>query len=1282
MKKGLSLFFVLVLSTVYAQQQKFSIDWQGSKILSTENSSIELPVFSLENYNYSQEKGLLYISHWPINQLIEERTASIVNVNYAEISKSELKDLDLNTIPKTLQFKVSNSVSRNTRKAFVSLSPIINDNGTFKKVLSFVVNYKHKTSRQSKGVNSITNSVLRQGEWYKFYIDTTGVFKLTKSFLSSIGVNTNNIDPRTVKLFGQGAKMLPMSNSSDYPIDLTENAIQFVGEEDGVFNDNDYILFYGIGPKGFQEETNSNINPYTDKSYYFINISSGNGKRIQPLQEPDGEAIHQINSYNDYLFHENDEYNIAQIGRRWFGDRFYFENERVFTFDIPGIDTAKPIKINVYAAAASDLNTSMQVLINGANQDVLFFNKTSSNLLGDDDSYIGEIPVNSQNITVKLIYDNSGNPSSLGFLDFISIEAERSLSYTNGQFQFKNNSTANLSGIGQFNISNASAIHAIWDITDQFNITSFNNIESSSSVSFKTNFGEVRTYVALDESDFFNPKKDSNSFVANQNIKGTIFLGNSGGFQDIDYLIITPNEFQSQAERLANINRDKNNLNVKVVTLQEIYNEFSSGNQDISGIRNFVKYVYDNASNPDKRLKYLCLFGDASYDYKDRIENNTNFAPSWLAYSSFSLISSYISDDFFVQLDDNEGLMQVSEQPDVAVGRILADSPQRAKDLVDKIETYYSVEALGAWKHNFVVISDDVDVANEYQLQKTSDEIADEVSEFKPFINPIKIHSDAYTQQSTAGGERYPEVNKAIIEAIENGASVINYFGHGGEDGLASERIFDKIDAQELNNTCRLNCFVTVTCEFTKFDNPLRPTAGEYTYWNKNGGSIALITTTRQIFIFTGVNFNTILRKYLFAYNSNDYPTMAEALRLTKNDPIITNSQQKRLVFFIGDPAMKLNFPQPDIQLTKINDVPVAQGIEVLQALSTAKIEGEVTDENGNILTSYNGVITATVFDKNIERTTLGNDGVKDSNGQLLLMDFTTLGEKIFTGQATVTNGLFEFNFVVPKDIEIPIGNGKINIYSKTNNNTQERAGSSFEVQFGGINENAPTDNEGPNISLYMNDENFVSGGITNEAPSLVAKLFDENGINTSSGIGHDINAILDGDETNPFKLNDYYIADVDTYKSGSISYPLRDLEPGLHTLTVKAWDVYNNSSTSEIQFIVHNQNEELIINNVLNYPNPFVNYTEFWFNHNSSEVLDVSIQIFTVSGKLIKTLNGQTNFNDQCCGAQALSKDIVWDGRDDFGDRIGKGVYVYKLIVRSPNLNKQVEKIQKLVIL
>ena len=1277
--KKLILFVVLTsYSFCFSQQKSFEINWNGSKSLSTESSTIEVPFFNSENFSFTYEHGLKFISQWKSNNRVDEQSVAIDNMSASTISALDLKGIDVKTIPSEISIKLKNATARGTNYVYLEFSPIFKENGIFKKVNSLNISFKNQRVNSNRNSLEITNSVLNQGDWYKFYVDRSGVFRLSKSFLNSLGVSSN-IDPRTVKIFGQGGQMLPLQNSSSYPFDLTENAIKFIGEEDGIFNNEDHILFYAEGPYGFNEESNTNINIFTERAYYFVNVGSGNGKRIHQLAEPEGEPVFTLNSFHEQQFYEVDEHNLARLGRRWFGDRFDFENIKLFEFEFPRIITSEPIHLKVYAAATGEVSTSMSVKVNGGEIDTFFFDAIDDPILADDDFFNGDINVSSQGINIELSYDNGGNPSSLGYLDYIYIEALSNLTHDGDQFTFRNNDVALMSGIGEYSISNASAMTEVWDITDKYNVTSKVNSDASSSFNFKAELGTLRSYVALDASDYYAPMRDSNSAVSNQNIKGTIFLNEQGQFENVDYLIIAREDMLDQAERLAQINRTQNDLSVKVLTLQQIYNEFSSGNQDVSAIRNLVNYVYHNVDNAEDKIKYLCLFGDGSYDYKDRISNNTNVIPSWHSLNSFSLSGSFVSDDFYGMMDENEGTMVSSDKLDIAIGRILADTPQRGKEMVDKIEGYYASESYGSWRNNFITISDDVDQSWEAILQETTDGIGNVVTEDKPFINVTKIHSDSYQQESTAGGQRYPDVNKAIFDAMEVGALVVNYFGHGGEDGLARERIWDKNNVQELNNVCKLPCFVTVTCEYTKFDNPNRPTAGEFLYWNKDAGAIGLITTTRQIFVSVGVAFNIILEEYLFALGSNEYPSMAEALRLTKNDPTISSIEQRRLVFFIGDPAMKLAFAKPDIRLTKINDVLITQETDVLQALSYAKIEGEVVDEMGNVLSNYNGVLTATLYDKEIDRATLGNDGTTES-GQLIILDYKTLGEVIFRGQATVENGAFSFDFIVPRDISIPEGNGKISFYSKNENPLQDQAGSSFDIQIGGLNENAPADDEGPNIVLFMNDENFVSGGITNQEPTLLAKLSDSNGINTASGIGHDIVAVLDGDETNPFKLNGYYLADVDNYQSGKVTYPFRDLEPGLHTLSLKAWDVYNNSSTAEIQFVVFDEKEELVIRNVLNYPNPFINYTEFWFNHNSSDVLDVSIQIFTVSGKIVKTINGKTTGGSKV--TSSVSKDIVWDGRDDFGDKIGKGVYVYKITVHSNQLNKTVEKFQKLVIL
>jgi hypothetical protein len=886
--------------------------------------------------------------------------------------------------------------------------------------------------------------------------------------------------------------------------------------------------------------------------------------------------------------------------------------------------------------------------------------------------FVGEIPSGNENVVFNLIYNNGGNPSSIGYLDYISADALVLLKGNNQQMPFRWSQASTTSGIGEYQISNASQFSQVWDVTDPSLIRSKLNA-SNSTFSFKANLGESREYVAINPSNYYQPIKINQSYVPNQNLKGTVFNDESGNFKDIDYLIVTPSSLLQAATKLADHRYQVDGINIKVITLNQIYEEFSSGKQDIVAIRNFVKYIYDNASSEDNRIKYLCLFGDTSYDYKDRISNNNNMVPTYHRLFSNSTFASFMSDDFYGNMDPEEGLMLAAEKLDIAVGRILADNLLLANDMVDKIIKYDSKQSYGNWRNDFVLVSDDVDEVWEFNsLQKNLDRLGDEVSVRKPSINVKKLHSDSFQQIASAGGDRYPDVNNEFQNAVETGALIINYLGHGGEDGLASEFIFTKETAQNLRNNYKFSCIVTVTCEFTKFDNPQRITAGELSYWNKDGGAIALVTTTRSISTITAVDFNDLLAPELFGYDRDIPNTPAEAVRIAKNN---VGSLNRRVVFFIGDPSMRLAFPRQKIELTTLNDVPILESTEILKALDKVKLGGEIRDNNGNILADYDGVLEVKLFDKNRERSTLGNDGVTQS-GELLIMDFTTLGGVLFNGKATVSNGVFEIDFIMPRDTQIPLGAGRVSFYSQRDNSLNNQTGYNSNVRIGGLNEDAPEDNQGPLINLFMNDESFVSGGVTNNSPILIAKLSDENGINTASGIGHDMIAIIDGDESNPFIINDYYQADVDDYSNGTASFTLRDLEVGLHTLTFKAWDVYNNSATSEIQFVVAG-NDDLKITNILNYPNPFVDYTEFWFNHNRPfEPLEVQIQVFTVTGKVIWTKN-QIITTDGF-----LSRDIIWDGKDDFGESIAKGVYVYKLTVNSTLTNKRVEKYEKLVIL
>ena len=1124
--------------------------------------------------------------------------------------------------------------------------------------------------------SQINNSVLAVGDWYKFSIDTTGVFKIDKSLLEKIGINTNGLNPKNIQIFGNGGHLLPVLNSDFRNEDLKENAIFIEGEADGSFDAKDFILFYAKGPHDWVINTTAKTashrqNIYSDKAYYFITIGSNNGKRIIGKARNTEQASKVISSFDDFIFYEKDEINLVAAGTQWFFyDDFNLENTQNFTIPFPNALENTAISFKLRAASTSVISSSMQVKVNGLDFPALNFLPVNISNKARASERIGLVENSSDFINIEINYNNNGNPSANAYLDFIEIAGKKELKADTKQFSFRSFQQLDAIGTVEYQIKNASNIFQVWDVSDFLLPRTIANEATDANFIFKDDGALIKEYVVLHESDFYIPKTIENAKIVNQNLHA---------LRDLNYIIITSSELASEAKRLAEYHQINSGLTTKVVLLDEIYNEFSSGSEDITGIRDFIRHIYDTNSSEDKKLKYVCFFGDASYDYKDRLPGNNNIVPVKLSEKSFNLATSWVTDDFFVMLGENDGTMKGSDTIEVISSRIPVTGAVQARAVVDKILSYYSKDAIGDWRNTITLLADDIDDDYDIQIQRGVEVIADNIKNNKPVFNINKIYVDSYVQQNASGGERYPEVNEAITNAIEKGTLVLDYFGHGGEDGFASEKILEKPQIQSFYNPNTLPLLITVTCDFSRFDNPNRTTAGELTFWNKTGGAASMITTTREVFISVGQRFNESLIKVLLEFNNEDV-TISEALMNTKNS---FSDKQKFFIYSFGDPAMKLAVPEPNIQITKMNGKNIDQPLDTLKALSKVRFEGVVLDNIGNRLSDFNGTLSTTVFDKSLDRETLGNNSFGE------IMDFDTQDSKIFKGKSSVVNGGFSFDFIVPKDIKIAFGEGvdangntifkkgKISLYANDTLTYKEKAGYNIDFTVGGIDENAPEDTLGPELNLFMNDESFIDGGNTNASPNLIVVLSDISGINTSiTAIDHDIIGVLDGDALNPLVLNDFYETELDDFTKGKVIYRLRDLEVGAHTIKIKAWDTYNNSSETTLNFVVVSD-AILNLENVLNYPNPFVNYTEFWFNHNKpNEVLEVQVQIFTVSGKLVKTINQ----NIQTTGS--LSRNISWNGLDDFGNKIGKGVYVYKLRVKATETNLVSEKYEKLVIL
>jgi len=1273
------LFIIVRINSISVAQEVITIPWETPREIILNEEKIKIPV--IQNQTYSNNKPFYY---WEkdANSFNNIQLSSYTTIACASEEINYLKKEAL-TIPTTLDYKLKIITVQKTEKFTLQLFPFIQENGIIKKINTISLDFSNnKNAEKSLQKNYATNSVLASGSgtWYKIKISKSGIYKIDKSFLESCGINTSNLNPNNINIFGNGDGKLPELNSVPSTDDLAKNAIFISGDSDGQFNDNDYILFYGWGPTRWYPNSNLTSfnydqNIYSDYSYYFININPSNTPlRINTINSTSGTITNNVNSYSYYTNHEVDTKSLMSGGQRWYGEEFDTELTKSFNFDIPSIVNATPVTFAISMAtnSSSTSTSTHKYLINGSQ--VYSANLPSAST----DSYSRanvafQINANSSSIPLNIIVTRT-NPSTLTYLDNILINTRRNLVQLGNQYNFRDLLSVGNSKVSEFTLSNFSSSGFVWDITNRHQPIDINGNYSNSTFVFRLETDSLREFVASDGLTFFTPEK-----------VGNISYQNLHALSQVDYVIVSHPEFTSEANRLANLHR-ANGTTVHVVTTEQVYNEFSSGMLDPTAIKRFMKMFYDRSLlDPTSAPKYLLLFGDGTFDPKNRVANNNNYVPTYQAINSENHISALVSDDYFGLLDDSDSFDD-ADHVDIGVGRLLISSNQIATEQVNKIEHYMkngsslysssnccnsslSNNTFGDWRQKYVLISDDeqggqfvsVDAEPNYNY----------VTSNHTDVNCDKLYLDAFTQVTNAGGQRYPDVFNAISDRVQNGALIINYIGHGGEVGVAEERVITIPQIQSWNNINKLNLLVSATCEFTKFDDPARVSAGEWASLNPTGSSIALMTTTRSIYISINTDIINKFYENVFKRDLNYQPqTFGEIIKNTKNQA--SPSENKRCFTLIGDPALKIALPTMKVVTDSINSLSPDIQIDTIKALSKVTIKGHLTDMNNNIISNFNGVLSPTIFDKPKALTTLG----QDVNSPIIPFDLQK--NAIFKGQVSVKNGYFSFTFVTPKDINYSYGNGKISYYANTTDLTSnyDAGGDDQRLIIGGIDPNGVIDNQAPTIKMYLNEEKFADGGITNETPTLFAKIEDDNGINTvGNGIGHDITAILDNETANPIILNNYYTADLDSYQKGQITYTFPPIAAGEHKLTLKAWDINNNSVESTIHFTVKEQ-ENIALDHVLNYPNPFTTKTSFFFEHNQvCSELDAQVQIFTISGKVVKTINQTVN----TIGFR--SNAIDWDGKDDFGDQLAKGVYIYRLIVKS-STGEIAEKTEKLVLL
>lgn len=1112
-------------------------------------------------------------------------------------------------------------------------------------------------------------SQLADGDWFKLRIPARGVYRVTHALLKSMGVDVSG-DVANFGIFGNGRGMLSFDNSEDRPGGLTELATYQKGLEDGSFDPGDYMVFADPGQQQWRYQSAGqlflpNFGLYDDYNYVFFSPNKGSLRKVQdaaPVGEPNNESSY----FDEYAQYNQDLVNLVESGRNFYGELFDFTTEYRFTFNYAEKDPSEPIRWEIDFAARTLGNdaSTMEFYINNA----LLGTKSvpgigssqyrEANRVSFFENYEPNQEAGAIALDMKFI---KNSPSSRAWLDQIIMNYRRKLSYKGVVQFFRDKRNVGGGVVTKYNLENASGAVKVWRLDDYINPVNYPLTIDGSGATFSASAEVLSEYVV------FNPGN-----VPEPEVVGKVENQNLHAVQVPDYLMIVPSQFTEQAEELAELHRE-DGLDVLIVDPLRIYDEFSSGSRDITGLRDFARMLYQR--DPAK-FKYLLLFGDGSYKNKD--DKGTNVLPTYQSEKSEERTSSYVSDDFYALLDEDE-----SDSPqdlmDIGVGRFPVNTVSEASSVVRKIKEYmgkgdHPEAVFGNWKSRVVFVADDFDgdgTPTETEHTTHSEVLAEMVEDsLNGHFISRKKYMAFYPQISTPGGERYPEGQRAVKESVDNGALIVNYTGHGGEVGWAHERILDIPTILNWRNAPQLPLFVTATCEFTRYDDPDRISAGEWAFLSGRGGGVGLLTTTRVV--YSGANFtlNRAFFQEVFKKDSNNEFYRLGDIIVPVKIAASGSGINHRNFSLIGDPALRLTYPQGEVKLNSFSGASITQVPDTIKALGKVEFSGEVLDSEGNFDPNFNGEVQLVVFDKKDSILSLNNDNGTNTLG------VNVRNSAIFKGRVTARNGKFDVSFVAPKDISFLYKNGLISCYAFDTESSKDALGSYKNVVIGGTSDYALNDDQNPNLSLSINDESFVEGGMTSENPILKASVSDDFGINTTgNGLGHDITAILDDDPNQIVVLNNYYQGDLDSSASGKIEYRYEGLKPGRHELKVKVWDVNNNSTEKTIEFVV-NDFKDVTIDHVLNYPNPFTTNTGFYFEHNQAEKdLSIEIKIFSMNGRLVRVIKQDVIPTGFRYGP------IPWDGKDEFGQPLGRGVYMYKLQV-SNSIGATASKMEKLVLL
>ena len=1098
------------------------------------------------------------------------------------------------------------------------------------------------------GSRYASESVLNSGKWVKIQVAEDGIYKLTAADLKKMGFS--NLDK--VAVYGYGGWPLDEDFSTTYIDDVPEVA---------VWRSADYLLFYGKGPRKWEYSSSDKSfihtnNPYSNYGYYFVSEKETTGRTMEKAASAAGATL-QVTTFDDYVLHEEELVSVNSSGRELYGESFTSTLSRDFTISVPGITNDEGKATLSFISRGNGtitMNVDGNALISGS-VSVPSDEYEVARELYRERAWMAD---KGETVKVNIGYSTTGHKNV--HLNYFRLQMKRQLKvYDNYTFFRSLSARGNAS---RFVIQGADASTLVFDVTDGVNPqqmeTSLNGTELSFSIPASAS---LREFVVVKPSQIKAPVTVGE--VANQNLHA---------LPQQDMIIIAQPNFTTQAERLAEAHRTKDNLTVRVVTPESIYNEFSSGTPDATAYRRFMKMFYDRKTSEADAPKYLLLFGDGSFDNRKLTSawKSVDMSNMLLTYQTENSLSSqsYVIDDYFGFLDDADNKKSLQNKKlCLGIGRFPIRTVEQATQMVDKVISYMENKNTGSWKNNLCFMADDGSNTDGFMTEhmEFADQLAGYVESEHPEFLVNKLYYDAYKKDMTAG--TYPDVRSGLQKLLKDGLLLFNYTGHGGTTALSDEKVLTQTDINQFTYT-HLPVWVTATCDFTRFDD-LNTSAGEDVFLNKSSGGIALFTTVRVAYSRPNFPINDNVIRNLFERNNGRRRTLGEVMQATKN----TLSSVYKLGFcLIGDPAVKMAYPEFGMKVTTVNGQSVDGNSISFKALEKITVEGEVLDASGQLVTDFTGIVNPTVKDSKVTVTCLKNSNKDDSPA----FTFTDYPNTIFIGNDSVRNGKFSFTFTVPKDISYSNLQGKMNLYAVDTESGNEAQGNFDNFIVGGTSDTAETDTIGPEIrALYLNDTTFVDGGQVNTTPYFVAELWDKSGVNiTGSSVGHDMMLVIDESTVLSYNLNSYYELLLGEDGTGIVKFPIPALEPGKHTAEFWVWDILNNSTVRTFTFEVVEGLKPFLFD-VIATPGIAREQVTFHLMHNRPESrMRVGIMVYDLAGRQL--------WKHEESGTSGLFENytVSWDLTSG-GARMRPGVYIYRAAISTDN-SKDATKARKFIIL